>query len=173
MTIRNSLLALLAEQPAHGYGLKSAFEERTAGTWSLNVGQVYTTLTRLERDGLVEPTPAAADGQKQTWRITEAGREVLGSWLDEPVAADPPPRDELVLKVLLATATESIDVVPILHAQRVASLERLQRLTRMKAKADPKDELAWTLLLDALVLDAQAQVKWLDLCEERLREQGR
>ncbi|QDU65199.1 helix-turn-helix transcriptional regulator [Engelhardtia mirabilis] len=172
MTIRNSLLALLAEQPAHGYGLKSAFEQRTAGTWSLNVGQVYTTLTRLERDGLVEPA-AGGEGQKQTWRITDAGRTVLRDWLDAPVLADPPPRDELVLKVLLATATDSIDLGPILHSQRVATLERLQRLTRLKAKADPDQELAWTLLLDALVLDAQAQIQWLDLCEARIAERDR
>lgn len=173
MTIRNSLLALLAERPAHGYGLKSAFEQRTAGTWTLNVGQVYQTLARLERDGLVEPEGAETDGQRQAWRITEAGRAALEGWLSEPVVADPPPRDELVLKVLLAAAAQSLDVRPILRAQREATMERLQRLTRMKAAADPDAELAWTLMLDALALDAEAELRWLERCEERLAERGR
>lgn len=179
MSVRHSLLALLAAEPAHGYGLKSGFERRTAGAWPLNVGQVYTTLARLERDGLVttEPAPAGepppevelADPPRQRWRITPAGRAALEGWYAEPVTCDPPPRDELVIKVLLAVAAEDVDVSAILQRQRVASIERLQEWTRLKAKADPERELAWLLLLDALILEAKARVEWLDLCEERLR----
>lgn len=172
MTVRNSLLALLADHPAHGYGLKSTFEESTAGAWPLNVGQVYTTLARLERDGLVEPEAAGA-GPRQTWRLTEAGRAALGEWYATPVVEDPPARDELAIKVLLAVAADAVDVSEILQRQRVASLERLQELTRLKAKADPEDELPWVLLLDALILKAKAEVDWLDLCEERLRRRSR
>ena len=174
MTVRNSLLALLSAHPAHGYGLKSAFEERTAGAWPLNVGQVYTTLRRLERDGLVEPDGAddaaeADESARQSWRITEAGRAALDGWYAEPVLDDPPARDELAIKVLLAVAADAVDVDDILHRQRVASVERLQQLTRLKATADPERELPWLLLLDALILKAEAEVRWLALCAERLR----
>jgi DNA-binding PadR family transcriptional regulator len=174
MSVRHSLLALLAAEPAHGYGLKASFEERTAGAWPLNVGQVYTTLARLERDGLVEQTPPPGDGDpdpsaRQGWRITDAGRAALESWYAEPVAGDPPPRDELAIKVLLAVAADGVDVSAVLQRQRTATLERLQEYTRLKAKADPERELTWLLLLDALILKAKAEVDWLDLCEERLR----
>ena len=87
MSVRHSLLALLADHPTHGYGLKSAFESSTAGTWPLNVGQVYTTLGRLERDGLVEPVAGGDDG-RQTWRLTDEGRDSLETWYGAPVVED-------------------------------------------------------------------------------------
>ncbi len=167
MSVRHSLLAILAGEPAHGYGLKSRFEASTAGTWPLNVGQVYTTLARLERDGLV--ASEGADENRQTWRLTDAGREALEAWYAEPVAHDPPARDELAIKVLLAVAADDVDVAGILQRQRAATMERLQELTRHKRAADPERELPWLLLLDALILKAEAEVRWLDLCEERLR----
>ena len=117
MTVKNSLLAILAQEPAHGYGLKSTFERSTAGTWPLNVGQVYQTLARLERDGLVEPT-AADETPRQTWQITDQGRVALGEWYNQPVALDPPMRDELAIKVLLAIAADQVDVTDILRTQR-------------------------------------------------------
>lgn len=172
MTVRHSLLALLAEEPAHGYGLKAGFEASTSGAWPLNVGQVYSTLARLERDGLVVPD-GAADGPRQSWRITPAGRAALGEWYATPVAADPPARDELTIKLLLAVAADHVDVSAILQAQRVASMSRLQEHTRAKAAADPERELPWVLLLDALILKTEAELRWLDLAEARLAARGR
>ena len=167
MSVRHSLLALLAGEPAHGYGLKSGFEKSTAGAWPLNVGQVYTTLARLERDGLVS-ADSGGDEERSTWRITREGRAELAAWYAAPVD-DRPVRDELAIKVLVALAAGSVDVTKILQAQRTATLERLQEWTRSKRRADPEADLAWLLLLDALILKAEAEVKWLDLCEERLR----
>lgn len=169
MSVRHSLLALLADEPAHGYALKSEFEASTAGTWTLNVGQVYATLRRLERDGLVEPLDTDED-LRQTWRITTDGLGELSSWYDSPISADPPARDELAIKVLLAVATDHSDVRGMLQAQRAATIERLQGYTRRKRDADPERELPWLLMLDALILQAEAEVKWLDLCEARLRQ---
>jgi len=167
MSVRHSLLALLAAEPAHGYGLKSSFEKSTAGAWPLNVGQVYTTLARLERDGLIEGD-AGDDEERSNWRITREGRAELAAWYAAPVD-DRPARDELAIKVLVALAAGSVDVTKILQAQRTATLERLQEWTRSKRRADPDSDLAWLLLLDALILKAEAEVKWLDRCEERLR----
>lgn len=169
MSVRHSLLALLADEPAHGYRLKSGFEASTAHTWPLNVGQVYTTLRRLERDGLVRPE-GVGDAARQTWRITDDGRTELDRWYRTPIPGDPPARDELAIKVLLAVATDQGDVTGMLQAQRVATMERLQSYTRHKRSADPDAELPWILLLDALILQAEAEVRWLDLCEARLRD---
>lgn len=171
MTVRHSLLAILSLQPTHGYGLKADFEARTAGAWPLNVGQVYTTLARLQRDELVEAL-GTGDGPRQTWRITDAGRAALAEWYSSPIADDPPERDELAIKVLLAVAAEHTDVSAILQSQRVATMERLQRYTKQKRQADPDRELPWILLLDALILKADAEVQWIDLCEARLAQRG-
>ncbi|MCA9728401.1 MAG: PadR family transcriptional regulator [Candidatus Eisenbacteria bacterium] len=178
MSIPNCLLAILAERPTHGYGLKSAFEQSTANTWPLNVGQVYTTLARLRRDGLVTDAPGADAGPddpstgdpRQVWSITERGRDALEHWFADPVAEEPPSRDELTLKVLLAVAGRSMDVTPILQTQRLATVRRLQDYTRHKQAADPARDLAWLLLLDSLILKAEAELKWIDLCDARLRE---
>lgn len=171
MTIRQSILALLAQHPAHGYGLKSEFERNTAGTWPLNVGQVYTTLARLERDGLVQVDQVDESG-RQTWKLTRAGRTALAQWYETPVVETPPSRDELALKVLLAVAADKVDVSRILETQRVATMERIQQYTRHKRSLDPVGQLPLTLLLDALILKAEAEVRWLDICEERLRRKA-
>lgn len=167
MSVRNSLLAILAERPTHGYGLKSVFEKSTARAWPLNVGQVYTTLARLERDGLVRPRRRRDASDRPSWMITPAGREAVAGWYAEPVD-DRPVRDELAIKVLLAVAAESVDVSAVLQRQRSATLERLQAYVRDKQQADPEEDLAWLLLLDALILKSRAEIEWLDLCEERL-----
>ena len=168
MSVRQGLLALLAEEPQHGYGLKTGFEHRTGGTWPLNIGQVYTTLQRLERDGLVEALDSDGEGRVR-YRLTTAGGVALDAWYAEPIVPDPPPRDELAIKVLLAVAAEHVDVRALLQRQRTATVEQLQDYTRQKATADPDDELPLVLLLDALILRAEAEVRWLDLCEARLK----
>src|SRR6185436_16292004 len=102
MSVRYGLLALLAEAPTHGYQLKTAFERRTGGSWLLNIGQVYTTLQRLERDGLVEEIPGDANEDRRDFRITATGRRQLEGWFTTPVMPEGPARDELTIKVLLA-----------------------------------------------------------------------
>ncbi|MEM7517698.1 MAG: PadR family transcriptional regulator [Planctomycetota bacterium] len=171
MSIKSSILALLAEEPTHGYGLKTTFEASTAGAWPLNIGQVYTTLARLQRDGLVE-SAEPNDPARRTWTLTQEGREALRSWFEEPVEQDAPPRDELAIKVLLAASTGSTDVRDILQRQREATMERLQRTTRLKREADPQTDVAWLLLLDAMSIKAEGELRWLDLCEVRLGGKG-
>lgn len=170
MSIAHSLLAMLADRPAHGYRLKAEFERSTGGAWALNIGQVYTTLARLERDGLIEP--AQADDQQKAWRLTSSGRDAVAAWYRTPVADDPPARDELAIKVLVAAATGTESVAGVLQRQREATMERLQRLTRQKVQADPGRELPWLLVLDALILMADAELRWIDQCEARLAARG-
>jgi DNA-binding PadR family transcriptional regulator len=167
--VKHGLLALLAEGAAHGYQLKADFERRTGGSWELNIGQVYTTLQRLERDGLVTSVETEDDADRRPVAITAAGRAALTRWYGTPVLAVPPPRDELAIKVLLAIAAPDVDVDAVVQRQRTAVLEHLQALTRRKRDADPVHDLAAVLHLDALILRAEAEVRWLDTCEARLR----
>ncbi|BEP13247.1 helix-turn-helix transcriptional regulator [Acidothermaceae bacterium B102] len=169
MSVRLGLLALLDESDMYGYQLRATFEQRTGATWPLNIGQVYTTLNRLERDGLVEESGDDGEGH-QTYRITEAGRAEVHRWFVTPVSRTAAPRDELAIKLALAVQARDLDVTTIIATQRTETLRTLQDYTRLKAKVDPSDpgEVAWLLVLDAMVFQAEAEVRWLDLCDSRL-----
>jgi DNA-binding PadR family transcriptional regulator len=168
MSIRHGLLALLAEGPSYGYQLRSRLEARTGGTWPLNIGQVYTTLSRLQRDQLVEAAGDGESGGQATYRITEAGRRSVAEWFASPVERAAPARDELAIKLALAVSSPMADVRQVVQVQRVATMRAMQELTRLKARADDGADLAWLLVLDALIFQAEAEVRWLDHCESRV-----
>ncbi len=165
MSVRHGLLALLAEQPRHGYELRAEFERRTGSAWPLNVGQVYTTLARLERDGSVHAEGENDAGQKG-YAITPEGRAELATWFATPVRREDRPRDELAVKLALAVTTPGVDVAAVLQAQRTDTLRALQDYTRLKRTGT--DDLAWSLVLDALLFSAEAEARWIDHCEGRL-----
>src|SRR5438874_3191204 len=102
MSVKHALLALLSEGPKYGLQLRQEFESKTGEVWPLNVGQVYTTLQRLERDGLVEADEDIDTGPQRIFAITQAGSDELDRWLRSPADAVAPPRDELVIKILIA-----------------------------------------------------------------------
>ena len=174
MSVKLGLLALLAEEPKYGARLRAEFEARTGGTWPLNVGQVYATLSRLERDGLVEAVGEDAEG-RIAYRLTSTGRAEVSRWWLEPVDRDSTPRDELVIKLALAVTVEGVDVHRVVQTQRTATLKHLQDLTRLKHRAtagDTDTDLAWLLVLENLVFAAEAEVRWLDHVETRLAREA-
>jgi DNA-binding PadR family transcriptional regulator len=177
MSIRHGLLALLEQGPRYGFQLRTEFESRTGSTWPLNVGQVYTTLSRLERDGLVVP-----DGEDEAghalYAITEGGRAELRDWFASPVDRANPPRNELAIKLAMAVGSPDVDVRAVIQAQRVHTIKAMQDYTRLKAQAmeamargeatPDRDDVAWQLVLDQLIFQAEAEARWLDHCETRL-----
>jgi DNA-binding PadR family transcriptional regulator len=171
MGVREALLALLSGGPSHGYQLKAAFESATAKVWPLNVGQVYTTLERLDRDGLVAADEH--DGQR-SYRLTVAGVEELGAWWEAAPADEPPPRDELMVKVLLAVAVGRDHALEVVTTQRNALLTLLQQRQRSSTRRPARgvDALVDQLVADALLMRAEADLRWLDVCEERLLAAG-
>ena len=171
MSVKQALLALLEQGPMYGYQLRGEFEQRTGSTWPLNVGQVYTTLSRLERDGLVEGAGADAEGHV-VYRVTEAGRGEVATWFTTPVSRSQPPRDELAIKLALAVTVPGVDVGAVIQRQRRATIAAMQDYTRLKqgrSRDEEGAELAWSMVLDSLVFAAEAEVRWLDHCESRLR----
>jgi len=165
------MLALLAEGDGYGYHLRAEFEGRTGGTWPLNIGQVYTTLSRLQRDGLVREAGRQADGSV-LYTLTEAGRDEVQRWWHTPVDRGSAPRDEVAIKLAMAVTSPGVDVAEVLQRQRAESLRALQHYTRLQARIPdpPKDaDLAWLLVLDSLVFAAEAEARWLDHVEQRLR----
>src|SRR5436190_292256 len=148
MSVRHALLALLSEGPKYGLQLRQDFEARTGEVWPLNVGQVYTTLQRLERDGLVESDDAPEDGPQKGFRITPDGEEELAVWLRTPPDLSSPPRDELVIKVLIALRVPDIDVHEVMQSHRRYLVELMQEWTRLKEYAADRD-LGFALAVDA------------------------
>src|ERR1700679_1818542 len=132
MSVRHALLALLSEGPKYGLQLRQEFEARTGDVWPLNVGQVYTTLQRLERDGLVSSDDGAADGPQKTYRLTALGEVELAQWLRVPPDLSSPPRDDLVIKILVAARVPGVDVREIIQEHRRYLVEVMQQWTRLK-----------------------------------------
>lgn len=174
MSVRQGLMALLAERPMYGYQLRQEFESRTGGTWPLNIGQVYTTLQRLVRDGLVEPASpptTAADGDGSIeYRLTDEGRTATAAWWTTPVPRDAPARDELAIKLALAVTVPGVDVSSVVQFQRTETMRALHDYTRLRAATtgDGAPDLAFSLVLDNLVFQAEAEMRWLDHVEARL-----
>ena len=159
MSVRYGLLALLAEAPTHGYQLKTAFERRTGGSWALNIGQVYTTLQRLERDGLVTEA-ASSGGDRRDYRIGRPDGTQLEAWFSSPVVPEGPSRDELTIKVLLAVAArrrrrDGGSPAPADGVGRAAP-----GVHAAQGAGGPEKDLAFLILLDALIFRTEAEVRW-------------
>ncbi|MFB6712292.1 MULTISPECIES: PadR family transcriptional regulator [unclassified Streptomyces] len=172
MSIRHGLLALLERGPRYGSQLRTEFESRTGSTWPLNVGQVYTTLSRLERDGLVVQDDEDDQGHA-LYAITDDGRTELQSWFETPVDRSSPPRDELAIKLAMAVGAPGVDIRAVIQSQRRHTVKAMQDYTRLKAQAltdapANRDEVAWLLVLEQLIFQAEAEARWLDHCESRL-----
>ena len=168
MSVRHALLALLSEGPGYGLQLREEFEARTGEVWPLNVGQVYTTLQRLERDGLVESDDTEAAGPQKGFRITADGTAELAGWLRTPPDLASPPRDELVIKVLVAVRLPGTNVHDVIQVHRRYLVQLMQQWTRIK-EAEADSDLSLALVVDAELFRLDAAVRWLDSADGRLK----
>jgi DNA-binding PadR family transcriptional regulator len=170
MSVRHALLALLSEGPKYGLQLRQEFEARTGEVWPLNVGQVYTTLQRLERDGLVESDAddPEAEGPQKGFHITESGQEELATWLRTPPDLSSPPRDELVIKVLVAVRLPGVDVVEVIQSHRRYLVQLMQQWTRLK-EDDSNVDLSFALVVDAELFRLDSVIRWLDMADGRIK----
>jgi DNA-binding PadR family transcriptional regulator len=166
MSVPYALLALLSEGPKFGLQLREEFEARTGEVWPLNVGQVYKTLARLERDGLAE-SDGGGDGSQKRFRITAAGEAELAAWLRTPPDLTTPPRDELVMKVLVAAAVPGVDVHEVIQEHRQYLVALMQQWTRLK-DGEARTDLGLALAVDAELFRLDAVTRWLDAAEARL-----
>lgn len=169
MSIPHALLALLDRGPSFGLRLREDFEAWTGEVWPLNVGQVYSTLRRLERDGLIHAEGGETE-RERFYELAPPGRRELAEWLMRRDGGAPL-RDELVIKVLMALAVDSADAVEVIQTHRRFLVEQMQGFTRAKA-ATGREELSALLVLDAHVLKAESMVRWLDMCEQRIASAG-
>ena len=164
MGLKEGLLCLLATGDSHGYELKTELEATTGDTWQINIGQIYTTLQRLERDGLVVHSNVA-DG-RVVYSLTEAGRLAASEWMAKPVDLAVAGRDEISLKILIAIRSGIDDPRRVIERQRGSTMGLLQDYTTLKTGGD--EDIGWLLYLDRLIFSAEAELRWLDKVESRL-----
>ena len=168
VSVPHVLLALLSEEPKYGLQLREEFEAGTGEVWPLNVGQVYKTLGRLERDGLAESEGTGQDGPQKRYRITADGREALAAWLRTPPDLTSPPRDELVMKVLVAARLPGTDAHEVIQAHRLYLVELMQQWTRLK-EGEARDDLSLALVVDAELFRLDSVIRWLDAADGRIK----
>jgi DNA-binding PadR family transcriptional regulator len=162
--VRWGLLALFADGPKYGYQLRTEFDARTGGTWALNVGQVYTTLDRLARDGYVRSVGDNDDG-REVFTITDQGRAALADWFGTPVTDTDRPRSELAIKLSMAAADPRVDVAFVVQTQRTESMRQMRDFTDLRRQAEQEDDDAWLLFLDHLIFALESEIRWLDHAE--------
>jgi DNA-binding PadR family transcriptional regulator len=168
VSVRHALLALLSEEAKYGLQLRQEFEARTGDVWPLNVGQVYTTLGRLERDGLVaSDDPEGDDSRQKRFRLTAEGDRELARWLTTPPGSSSPPRDELVIKVLVASGVPGVSVHDVIQAHRRHLVESMQQWTRLK-NDEAEHDVNLALVVDAELFRLDSAVRWLDAAGARL-----
>jgi DNA-binding PadR family transcriptional regulator len=168
VSVRHALLALLSEGPKHGLQLREAFEARAGEVRPLNVGQLYATLGRLERDGLVESGGTGAAGLHKEFRITAGGAGELAAWLHMPSDLASAPHGQLAAKVLAALRVPGTDVHEIVQVHRRSLMESMQRWTRVKHEKAGND-LGLVLRIDAELFRLGSVIRWLDAADDRLR----
>jgi DNA-binding PadR family transcriptional regulator len=168
VSVRHALLALLSAEPKYGLQLRDEFQANTGEVWPLNVGQVYTTLQRLERDGMVDSEGLLQDGPQRLYRITVEGRAELDRWLLTPADDEAPPRDELLIKILVARQVAGVDVHAVIQEHRRRLIENMQQWTRLKEDTGDAD-VALVMALDFELFRLDAVVRWLDAADARTR----
>jgi DNA-binding PadR family transcriptional regulator len=173
MSVRHALLGLLIRQPRHGYELHAAFEAVVGGerNWDIKPAQVYTTLARMEKDGLVaeESVEQAGGPEKRVYAITRRGRAALAEWFSEGVALEHQ-RDEFFVKLMLSVATGEASPRGVIQTQRSKLYQDLHGLTTQRNNLNPKMALAQILLHDKAIMHVEADLRWLDMIEGRLDE---
>lgn len=173
MPVRHAVLGLLAHRPRHGYELHAAFEAVVGGeeNWDVKPAQIYTTLTRMEKLGLVAEQSVEQESgpEKRIYALTPAGRQALRAWFDENTAPEHQ-RDEFFIKLMLGLVSGIADPDQLIHAQRAYLYKELHALTVQRTRVDRGRELAKLMLLDKAIMHLEADLRWLDMTEARLEE---
>ncbi|MCK7637293.1 PadR family transcriptional regulator [Corynebacterium sp. P7202] len=173
MSIRFALLGLLNDEPCGAGKLRQHFEDRTQGIWPMNIGQVYQTIQRLDRDGLIEKvgTDNSTNRPADIYATTDAGRAALEQWWNEPTLRPRNDRDDLVIKIAVAAVVRGVDNRALIQGQREATMRELRDITLSKASTPPA-RTAQRLLLERRIFDLEAEARWLDHIETLAEPEG-
>ncbi len=166
MSVGFALLGLLERGPRHGYDLKRSYDDHFGHGRALHYGQVYATLARLLKNGLVEVASEPGEGpDRKRYAITTAGVTDMEGWLTQPEKPEPYLQSTLYTKVVLALLTGR-DADDLLDAQRSEHLRLMRELTRRKTGGDLADQL----ICDHALFHLEADLRWLELTAARLEQ---
>ncbi|MFE4370170.1 PadR family transcriptional regulator [Streptomyces sp. NPDC056835] len=165
MSIGHTLLGLLESGPRHGYDLKRSFDDQFGRDRPLHYGQVYSTMSRLLKNGLVVVDGVEAGGgpERKKYAITEAGVTDVARWLAQPESPEPYLQSTLYTKVVIALLTGR-SAADLLDAQRAEHLRMMRDLTTRKREGDLADQL----ICDHALFHLEADLRWLELTAARL-----
>ena len=173
MSLKYGVLGLLKGEPLHGYEVKNRFESMLGGTWEVNIGQIYTTLQRLERDGFVRPVGPRGDRGKLQYELSPNGQKALDQWLAEPDSGPQQLHEDIYVKLLLATRIANGDLHGLLARQKRAYLQRLRDLNRLEERARRDGRVDLARLVRGALLHTEADLKWMDeLSSEHFGTEG-
>ncbi len=171
MSLKFGILGLMAEEPLHGYEIKSRFESLMGGAWEVNIGQIYATLQRLERDGLIATAGERGDRGKLAYQLTEQGAREFTAWLSQPEAGQSLLHEDFSVKLLLLRRLAHADLAALLHRQRRMQLQHLRDLAAMDRQARDAGRADLALIIKGAILHTEADIKWLDLCLDEVADQ--
>src|SRR3990170_1709809 len=168
--VAHGLLGLLEDRPKHGYELRKSFDERLAGSRPLRSGQVYSTLSRLERDGRVDEIGGerGPGPERRLYAITTTGVAELERWLAAPEPPETYLQSAVYAKVVVALSSGR-SAQAVLDAQRDRHVAAMRELTREKQRAD----LAGVVRVDFALAHLDADIRWIDLTLSRLARLGK
>ncbi len=173
MPVRHAVLGLLVQHPRHGYELRAAFEALVGGeeNWNVKPAQIYSTLNRLEKSGLIEEESVEQDSgpEKRIYSVTPHGIKLLEEWFADGTAAEHQ-RDEFFIKLMVCLVSRVADPYQLIQTQRTHLFRELHAITTQRKSSDPKTELAKILLLEKAAMYLESDLRWLDMTEGRLDE---
>jgi DNA-binding PadR family transcriptional regulator len=170
MSVKHTLLALLYQQPMHGYELGKQLNQAINAEWDVNPGQVASTLNRLKEANLVDydlvETEDAPD--RKVYKLTEAGITELREWYLTPEVREYKLGDTFYIKLVLSLIGGPVPPEQVLTTQRRELYLQLHQITDMRRKADAQHDLPWVLLLESATMHLEADLRWIEMCEIRL-----
>ncbi len=174
MSVRHAILGLLAQHPRHGYELRAAFEAVVGGdeNWEVKPAQIYTTLERLEQAGQVKCASDLGEGEEPSRRIydiTADGQEELQRWFAASVTPEHQ-RDEFFVKLMVGLVCGEADPARLIQIQRARLYQELHNATTLRDTYNPQTEMAQILLLDKSIMHLEADLRWLEITEQRLEQ---
>jgi len=170
MSVKHALLALLYQQPMHGYELGRRLALTVSSAWDVKPGQIASTLARLHEAGLVAYETVATDDapDRKVYWLTDQGLEELRQWYLRPEVRQYHLADAFYIKLVLSLTGAPVPPEQVLMGQRRQLYQELHQVTEMRRRADSAKELPWVLLLDSAIMRLEADLRWIEMCEARL-----
>jgi DNA-binding PadR family transcriptional regulator len=172
MSVKHALLALLYQQPMHGYELGKQLTLAVNAEWDVKPGQIASTLQRLKEANLVdyrvEETDDAPD--RKVYFITEEGEQELETWYLTPEVRDYKLGDTFYIKMVLSLLRAPVEPEQVMMSQRRELYQQLHNVTELRQQANPQTQLPWIMLLESAIMHLEADLRWIEMCEARLNE---